>query len=437
MADETQESDSEQIFNFITITGPQLQGDAESRRRVRSHVQAHYRRQNPHLQRRHVVQLNVTPLMDGSIQTLPGPAGNAASVRQYHGGMPLKMPSPVTLLDANRSDPFAAFNVVYDGTCSKFRSLIEIGFIDLARETIALSQMLSASAWHLVNYLKCAEDKGEDASYTLITTQTLQQKLNDPAACATDEVIVTVLALAAYAILNTSRIETNGRFRQDNIPHFPLPYHLLSTRSNLRFPILTHTRTSFDGSAQRLEESVVVRDILESFRQLNEMITAELSIRDLWHDVSFWVYNLSPILHELLAISRGSVHDNIWIRQLECFRLAGILYVTNLRLKIDPEYGSGMLYGSKLQMILGSPEMMPSWGSSNNFLIWILTVAACSSCLFDDLRNYFVTLLSESLKYSDVVNFDEFLMIIHGISWCDKAFHREIRDLETKIQFNQ
>lgn len=89
---------------------------------------------------------------------------------------------------------------VYDGTCAKFRTLIALGFIDLVRESIAVSQMLSASAWHLVHHLRCENDTGEDVQYSMISTQSLQKRLNSITTGTSDEVITAVLAFAAYAV---------------------------------------------------------------------------------------------------------------------------------------------------------------------------------------------------------------------------------------------
>lgn len=89
---------------------------------------------------------------------------------------------------------------VYDGTCPKFRVLIAIGFIDLVRESTALSQMLSASAWHLVHFLQCEHDTGDDAKYSMISNQALQRKLNDIVTGTSDDVVTAVLAAAAYAV---------------------------------------------------------------------------------------------------------------------------------------------------------------------------------------------------------------------------------------------
>lgn len=103
--------------------------------------------------------------------------------------------------------------------------------------------------------------------------------------------------------------------------------------------------------------------------------------RDLWYDPLFAAYHVSPVLHSFLSIEHGSIFDDLAIRQKECFRLAGILYLCNLRSKFDFEPGAGMLYGTKIQMMLGTPYMLPYWGKANIFLMWIMTVCACSPIL--------------------------------------------------------
>ncbi|UKZ68136.1 uncharacterized protein TrAtP1_009172 [Trichoderma atroviride] len=187
-------------FEFIVLSGDDTGRDPETRRRVRSVAQANYRRQHPYERRQTTVELDITPLLDGSLQR-----ANTSFSQRY--------PGPTTLLDASRSDPFQSFGLggdrrahrlwdhMYDGSCPKFNTLVQIGFVDIARETIALSQMLSASAWHLVHWLGCERDTGEDARYAMISTQNIQQRLNSVATGASDEVVIAVLTSAAYANL--------------------------------------------------------------------------------------------------------------------------------------------------------------------------------------------------------------------------------------------
>ena len=169
-------------------------------------------------------------------------------------------------------------------------------------------------------------------------------------------------------------------------------------------------------------------------QQLNEIIASALLTRkNLWHEVTFAVYHLSPIMHSLLTLPRASVHDHLFFRQMECFRLACILYIANLQLKFDPEPGTGMLYGSKLKMNLDREDMMPSWSRSNPILIWILTIAACSSCLFTDLRSHFVARLREALQEIEVAPSESLSDVVRGPKWCKEAFQEEIDALTGQL----
>ncbi|KAF3063013.1 hypothetical protein CFAM422_010488 [Trichoderma lentiforme] len=453
-------------FEFIVLSGDETGRDRETQRRVRSVAQANYRRQHPYERRQTTVELDVTPLLDGTIQS-----SNALPSQV--------VPRLMTILDASRSDPFQSFGFgdnrrahrlwdhMYDGTCPKFNTLVQIGFVDLARETIALSQMLSASAWHLVHWLGCESDSGEDAQYAMISTQNLQQRLNSVATGASDEVVIAVLTSAAYANLikepgmfqvhmdGLSRIlhlkggegslhspplrlalfwiEINGRFRQDAAPQFSPPNDILSGQSKLNLALFDATQLSSGCVIPTVERCEIANYLCQQLRHLNDIIASETLTRDLWTDPLFHVFHISPVLHHFLSLPRSSIHDEIHARQRECFRLAGILYLGNLRSKFDFEPGAGMLYGTKLQLVLGSEGMLPKWDSSNNFLIWILTVAACSPILFDDLRMQFAALLSESVRSIGFATSQDYLAAINGFMWCDSAFGMSLNTLSRQI----
>ncbi|KAL7935579.1 hypothetical protein V8C35DRAFT_278595 [Trichoderma chlorosporum] len=451
-------------FEFIVLSGDETGKDLETQRRVRSVAQANYRRQHPYERRRTTVELDVTPLLDGSIHNI--------SSRQ-------SIPGPSTILDASRSDPFQSFGFggdrrahrlwdhMYDGTCPKFNTLVRIGFVELARETIALSQMLSASAWHLVHWLGSESDTGEDARYSMISTQNLQQRLNSVATGASDEVVIAVLTSAAYANLikepgifqihmdGLARIlhlkggedsiqsrplrlalfwiEVNGRFRQDATPQYSPPNDILSTQSKLKLTLFDTTQFSSGCVIPAVEECDVSKYLCEQLRHLSDIIAVETLTQDLWVDPLFPVFHISPLLHYFLCLPRSSIYDDIHARQRECFRLAGILYLGNLRYKFDFEPGAGMLYGTKLLLMLGSEGMLPKWETSNIFLIWILTVAACSPILFDDLRMQFAALLSESARSTGLITSSEYLAAIHEFVWCDSAFGTVLNTVSRQI----
>jgi hypothetical protein len=85
-------------FEFIVLSGDETGRDPETRRRVRSVAQANYRRQHPYERRQNTVELDVTPLMDGSLQN-------------FNTSFNRRLPGPTTLLDSSRSDPFQSFGL--------------------------------------------------------------------------------------------------------------------------------------------------------------------------------------------------------------------------------------------------------------------------------------------------------------------------------------
>lgn len=82
--------------------------------------------------------------------------------------------------------------------------MLAVGFIDIVRESTALAQMLSTSAWHIGGGGGADSDGGEPdvdyARYSVVATRSLRQKLSRPTSRASDEVVVAVLAFAAYAV---------------------------------------------------------------------------------------------------------------------------------------------------------------------------------------------------------------------------------------------
>lgn len=449
-SDESSDPDSSrQEYAFISTTQPG-QIDARTRRRIRSHVRMDHHRRNNTQRQSPAVRINVAPLLDRSLQNLPEPA------------------TPFDLDESRRSHQL--WNHIHDGTCAKFRALVSIGFIDLVRNTIAISQILSASAWHLVYQLNFERDRGEHNRYSIMTTQSLQQRLNSQATSTTEEVIITILASAAFAnLIQDSRLfnihigglslvlrqrdndgeqelsptlkltlfwlEVDGCFQQDSIPQFSPPYQILATQS--RLDLSTREDNHEIEGPGFYQVGLNIYDIRQKLKDLHEIIHSELLVRrDLWQDALFPVYNLLPILHNFLSVPRFSVYDEVHHRQIECFRLAAILYINNIRAKFGFEPGGGMLYGSKLQMMLSTEGFMSSWQKSNVVLIWILTVAGSSLTLFAELRGYFMERLKDYLWFSEITNFEHYTNMLTEFAWSNQIFGGDLRILEDQIRLH-
>jgi hypothetical protein len=188
------------------------------------------------------------------------------------------------------------------------------------------------------------------------------------------------------------------------------------------------------SSDERLEESVLVIRVCQRIKELHGIMIAELSVRNLWIDVIFPGFHLSPVLHDLLSVPRGTTYDSLKVRMRECFRLAAIIYVTELRGKFGIDTVPGRLYGSKLRVMLNSTNMAIDWDSSNIYLIWILTVGACSSCV-EDQRDWFVGSLSAMAQLTGMTGLHDLEAAVTGFLWCDEALGPPLRCLESRVTF--
>ncbi|KAL2796677.1 hypothetical protein BJX66DRAFT_335661 [Aspergillus keveii] len=400
-------------FEFITVSGNNVAGDDTTRRRVRSHAMADYKRRTtqPKGSKNHTVELDVTPLLDGSLQS----TNSVLHTARTEQGLMLRGPSPTSLLDTYRSDPFGTFPIngthrsrqlwdhMYDGTCPMFRTMSKIGFLDVIRETIALSQMLSASSRHLG--LLLGNDSADSYGYSIQATNSLQARLADPAACTSDEVISVVLAFACYAnmfrdpdLLNIHMsgldrildcrggirsldpnpllrtmvywVDVNGSYLQDIVPRYPQPFAVLTARSKLNVRLLDQPNFSTDGD---YTAGIPIFQFRDSIVELHDIIRSELSTRDLWTDIIFPGFHISPILHALLSQPRATVYVAMGDRLRECFRLAAVIYLSELRGLFGVDTIPGQLYGSKLQLLLQGVDLAVYAEPTSFYLVWVLT----------------------------------------------------------------
>ncbi|KAL3494386.1 hypothetical protein BJX62DRAFT_234263 [Aspergillus germanicus] len=428
-------------FEFITVSGNNVAGDDSTRRRVRSHAMVDYKRRTtqPRETKNHTIELDVTPLLDGSLH----PTDSELHTAGPEQALVLRALSPASLLDTYRSDPFGTFPIngthrsrqlwdhMYDGTCPMFRTMSKIGFLDVIRQTIALSQMLSASSRHLG--LLLGSDSADSYGYSIQATNSLQARLADPAACTSDEVISVVLAFACYAnmfrdpdllnihingldrildcrggirsldpnpLLRTMVywVDVNGSYLQDIVPRYPQPFTILAVRSKLHTGFLDQPSYTTDGE---YTAEIPIPQLRDSILELHDIIRSELSMRDLWTDIIFPGFHISPILHALLSQPRATVFDRLDGRLRECFRLAAVIYLTELRGLFGVDTIPGQLYGSKLRLFLQGVDL-PVYAEPGNFyLVWALTVGACASCLDQELKDWFTFQLSQALEHDN------------------------------------
>ncbi len=241
-----------------------------------------------------------------------------------------------------------------------------------------------------------------------------------------------LLQLAFPANLAWRRVDLSGGYLQDAQPRYPQPFGLLSLRSQLQFIPVAMNR---EPPTQDLQQDVAVMRVYDALRQVDKIIADEFLSKgeDFWSTILFPGFHFSPILHDLLSMPRGTVHDGIEARRRECFRLAAVLYVTELRGKFGIDTTPAIVYTAKLYAILTSPNMLPAWGTSNVFLLWSLVVAAASPSVPEPFRLEFIVKLLQCLRSAGVRWFYELTALITDFVWSDAAMGRFLSDLERRL----
>lgn len=212
-----------------------------------------------------------------------------------------------------------------------------------------------------------------------------------------------------------------------------MPYHILAPKSKLALTESDLGRVSLNEDFNSIEESYVVKYCLQQLTHLGQVIDAT---NVPWNDPLFPVFYIFPLLHNFLSISRVSVHEDVQLRQRECFRLFGIIYLLSFRSIIDFEPGAGMLYGTNLRLLLETPGVLEPGDKQNPILLWGLVICVCTRVIFDDLRSHFMALLSRYLQDAGIASFEELLAAIWELPWCRGVFGDALDHLDQSLSYS-
>ncbi|KAH0496028.1 hypothetical protein TgHK011_009546 [Trichoderma gracile] len=459
-------------FEFIRVSGTNIRGDSETRRRVRSRAQADYRRRNPPPPRNALtIDLDVeswlqslsrdaalspdrfAPLPVALQPTSQAVVQSQTSVAEYDisdgrdgAGIFLLIPRD------QRPRARQLWNHLYGGGCVIFKSMIEIGFLDIVHGSASLTQMLSSSAWHRKQMGTGDHENSIDyARYSLMATRALRRQLDDPAQRASLETIIAILTFAAFANLTSNSqlisvhldglshalsgvgglpilqqlpviwlmiywIDVRGAYLQDTRPRFSQPYDILLAESKIRIRPIPASNAS--NSSCTLAEDPAVAHIFGAIQQVTDIIKLEGEAQGhaFWRNVLFPGFHFAPILHDLLSLPRDTNGTaSLFAKRKECFRLAGILYISEIRGKFGMDNTGATSYAYKLLRLLKSREIYVSWETDNLFLLWALIIGSVSLCIPETLRLEFMNLLSEYPSVTGTASLRDSLPTIYGV----------------------
>jgi hypothetical protein len=229
-----------------------------------------------------------------------------------------------------------------------------------------------------------------------------------------------------------TRVDLSAAYLKDAAPRYPRPSQCIAMRSKLQVAVDPIDR-SYPG--EDLGQDAATARICDAMRQVNDIIMVSVLDQgdDFWSDVLFSTFHLAPILHDLLSMPRCSSQDHIFAQRRGCFRLAAILYMTELRKKFGIHDMPAIIYATKLNLILSTPGMASSWGESSIFLLWILAVAASCSCVHGALRDDFAKMLSTAVQEAGFVYFEDFRSLISDFMWCNAVLGPSLAELEQRL----
>ncbi|KAK1238827.1 hypothetical protein MKX08_005888 [Trichoderma sp. CBMAI-0020] len=401
-------------FEFISVSGTNIRGNAETRRRVRSRAQADYRRRNPPPPRNALtVDLDVGSWLQAlSDETAPRPPHEGL---EPSGMQPVVQTGEMMHMHTNEFGPIGTEN------SANIFALVPADQRPRARQLW--------NHWLRITYTNAI-------LLSVAYEKALRRRLDDPIQRASLETITAILAFAAFANLTSNPqlinvhldglshaitsvgglatlrhlpviqimmywIDVRGSYLQDRKPRYPQPFEILSAESKIRVgPMPTIEYLDSNGL---LSQDPAVAHIFEALQQVNSVINAEARAQGdvFWQTVLFPGFHLAPILYDLLSLPRVThgMADKFSMRR-ECFRLAGILYISEVRAKFGMDNTGATAFAQKLLHTLKSPDMLSSWESDNFFLIWSLMIGSVSLCVPEALRLEFMDMLSERLADS-------------------------------------
>jgi hypothetical protein len=185
------------------------------------------------------------------------------------------------------------------------------------------------------------------------------------------------------------------------------------------------------GSNDRLGITVI-SGFCKDIRDVQDVMHDEMSRRHLWKDTIFAGFYISPILGDLLAMrldvdKEQSPHTVL----LEAFRLAAVLYVSDLRSKFGIDtLPAGPLYATKLQTILSSSSTR-DWEAQTDLLIWILAIAFTSQSLFQEQRALFTEMFNHALTVGGISEIEDLKALLTRIVWDEEILDIQSRTLES------
>ena len=214
---------------------------------------------------------------------------------------------------------------------------------------------------------------------------------------------------------NMFRIDLNSCCSMDISPRFPIPTNQIDSykrRSNL--PSL-QTRARLNTNVSSIFENPTISRSVQALRDVQTTMRTEASHRDLFNDTVFSGIYLSPICHDMLSMRSHLEGNNAALALQEAFRLACIIYISELRALFGFPAITQSKYTSKLQNLLYYSAI--DWLVPDPFLLWVLAVVVTAHKIGLEQRKWFIATFRIVLGTQEVESFEDLISRLSKILW--------------------
>jgi hypothetical protein len=171
-------------------------------------------------------------------------------------------------------------------------------------------------------------------------------------------------------------------------------------------------------------------EAMDELLALNQFITSELMIRDLWEDSIFAGLYVVPLLAKLLSVRYDHGEYDLSLQKQEICRISALLYISAIRrgfgVKLSPAvYIPKLIEATNIQENLRSDLVDP-------VLCWALFIGGIQSILHME-HQWFVSAIAEIAVGQNWSNWGELMAFVREILWIEGILHDECHEFRIEV----
>ena len=187
-----------------------------------------------------------------------------------------------------------------------------------------------------------------------------------------------------------------------------------------------------DTSVSSILENPTILRSVQSLREIHTIMLAEASRRDLFSDTIFPGIYLSPICHDMLSMRSHLDGNDGTLALQEAFRLACVIYISELRALFGFDARAQSKYAGRLQNLLYYSAI--DWLVPDPFLLWTIVVAVTAKTIRPEQRKWFVNTFRVLLKTLGVESYEDLISRLSKAIWSEALLRAPSQTLRNIVE---